>query len=475
MCIILYINTKIFCEGTDMDAEEFELKMKQRPHVVILGAGASVAAIPKGDKNGHVISVMTGFVDKLGLSEVIDKCNLSTDSDNLEDIYMEMYDKPDCGEARSILEKKIEEYFSAFEIPYLPTVYDYLLMGLTGKDLIATFNWDPLLVQAYERCSKIAPSLPELAFLHGNVGIGLCEKDNAVCLMKDGVCLQCGRKLANIPLLYPVKEKNYNSNRYISESWKRLADQLKHAYRVTIFGYSAPKSDAAAINMLKEAWGDWRERNLEEIEIIDIADENSIAKAWEEFIHTHHYSVVRNIFDSSIAKFPRRTCELLFDNTMNVKWIDGRSKGFTEGMDFSDIRRLLMPLMAEEDNNNGSIVLSDPYILGNKDESEESNLGNYKIPEFAQMNIFARELIWMVDEGQTLSIEEVCNHVEAGNIVQYIKNSCGFKNINITVDNVKDVNSILAERYVSEREAQNQGIKNNGLLYLLNLIIDFRL
>lgn len=144
--------------------------------------------------------------------------------------------------------------------------------------------------------------------------------------------------------------------------------------------------------MLKEAWGDWRERNLEEIEIIDIADENSIAKAWEEFIHTHHYSVVRNIFGSSIAKFPRRTCELLFDNTINVKRIDGRGKGFTEDMDFSDIRRLLMPLMAEEDNNNGSTVLSDPYIFGNKDESEESNLENYKIPEFAQMNKFAREL-----------------------------------------------------------------------------------
>ena len=85
--------------------------------------------------------------------------------------------------------------------------------------------------------------------------------------------------------------------------------------------------------------------------------------------------------------------KLLFDNTMNVRWIDGRNMGFTEGMDFSDIRRLLMPLMAEESNNNGSVVLSDPYILGNKDEIEENNWENYKIPKFAQMNKFARELI----------------------------------------------------------------------------------
>lgn len=36
----------------------FEELMKKRPHVVILGAGASCAAIPNGDKNGKKISAM---------------------------------------------------------------------------------------------------------------------------------------------------------------------------------------------------------------------------------------------------------------------------------------------------------------------------------------------------------------------------------------------------------------------------------
>ncbi len=75
----------------DMDYEEYEdyeLTMKQRPHVVILGAGASVAAIPNGDRNGKKISAMAGFIDKLGMSDVIKNCNFSTTSYNLDYIYM---------------------------------------------------------------------------------------------------------------------------------------------------------------------------------------------------------------------------------------------------------------------------------------------------------------------------------------------------------------------------------------------------
>ncbi len=40
-----------------MDPFEFEKVMKSRPHLVILGAGASIAAIPNGDLNGRKTSV----------------------------------------------------------------------------------------------------------------------------------------------------------------------------------------------------------------------------------------------------------------------------------------------------------------------------------------------------------------------------------------------------------------------------------
>ena len=67
-----------------------EFLVKKRPHVVILGAGASCAAIPTGDRNGLRISAMNGFIGRLGLSDVISSANVKTLSDNLEDIYMEL-------------------------------------------------------------------------------------------------------------------------------------------------------------------------------------------------------------------------------------------------------------------------------------------------------------------------------------------------------------------------------------------------
>lgn len=74
----------------EINIQEYEYYMKNRPHVVILGVGASCAAIPSGDKYGRKISAMSGFIDKLGLKEIISKISIHTDSDNLEDIYMEL-------------------------------------------------------------------------------------------------------------------------------------------------------------------------------------------------------------------------------------------------------------------------------------------------------------------------------------------------------------------------------------------------
>ena len=337
---------------------QFEKNCKNRPHVVLLGAGASVATIPNGDKNGKKISAMKEFINKLGLSSVIADINLDTDSDNLEDIYMEMYERRDCDVQRRQLEAAIEDYFAEYELPDSPTIYDYLLLSLTKKDLVATFNWDSLLVEAYMRCSQITTNLPQMAFLHGNVAIATCEKD-LVLGNPYTVCSHCGEMLKKVPLLYPIREKNYHLNPYISMSWKQLGQYLEIAYRLTIFGYSAPKSDQAAINMLKQAWGAVEERNLEEIEIIDIRPEEEIIQSWEEFIHTHHYSVVKNFFKSALGKFPRRTCEMLFDNTQKLFWMHG-DRGFRERMSFEEIKEYLDSLLRDEEI--GNEILMNPYV-----------------------------------------------------------------------------------------------------------------
>ncbi|MBD5543564.1 MAG: hypothetical protein HDR01_04775 [Lachnospiraceae bacterium] len=75
---------------SDITVEELEYYMKNRLHVVALGAGASCAAIPDGDKYGRKISAMSGFIEKLGLGDILSKVELITESNNLEDIYMSL-------------------------------------------------------------------------------------------------------------------------------------------------------------------------------------------------------------------------------------------------------------------------------------------------------------------------------------------------------------------------------------------------
>ena len=59
-----------------------------------------------------------------------------------------------CKEVKVELEATIREYMSSFELPNKATIYDFLVLSLTSKDLIATFNWDPFLVQALSRVQK---------------------------------------------------------------------------------------------------------------------------------------------------------------------------------------------------------------------------------------------------------------------------------------------------------------------------------
>src|SRR6202020_2405541 len=69
------------------------------------------------------------------------------------------------------------------------------------------------------------------------------------------------------------------------------ADEVA-SFIVTIFGYGAPNSDAEAGGLMKRAWGRVAERNLEEIEIIDIRPGAELRDTWSSFIHTHHYRIV---------------------------------------------------------------------------------------------------------------------------------------------------------------------------------------
>ena len=47
-----------------------------RAHTVILGAGATMAAIPNGDKNGKSSVVMDGMLQKLKLDDLLNDVKL---------------------------------------------------------------------------------------------------------------------------------------------------------------------------------------------------------------------------------------------------------------------------------------------------------------------------------------------------------------------------------------------------------------
>lgn len=109
--------------------------------------------------------------------------------------------------------------------------------------------------------------------------------------------------------MYPVEKKDYNSEEYIKGQWDSLQWNLKDADCVTVYGYSAPKSDIEAIELLQNAWGNVNERSMEQFEFIDIQEEQTVLNTWKTFVHSHHYFYSNNYFDSSLARHPRRTVE----------------------------------------------------------------------------------------------------------------------------------------------------------------------
>lgn len=293
---------------------------KLKPHVVIIGAGASVAAFPKGDANGKLLPTMDNLVSTLNLDQVFTKYKFHPKNMNFETIYSELHQDNPNSELIKEIEKKVFDYFSNLSIPDNITLYDHLLLCLREKDVVATFNWDPFLFDAWERCQKYAP-VPQPVFLHGNVRIGYCPKDNYFGKIYTP-CPECNSKLQPIKLLYPVKEKDYTSDIFIKSEWDYLKNKIENAFTLTIFGYGAPETDIEAFILMKNAWKKQSERALELVEFIDIKEKSILAKQWEPFLYSHHYHSYKNFYESRIPNNPRRTCESILHPTIYGKIVE---------------------------------------------------------------------------------------------------------------------------------------------------------
>jgi len=329
---------------------------KKSPHLVILGSGATKAVIPKGDKNGKKTACMDNFLKELRLENILDNVDLKCKSNNIEDIYSELWEREDCVSVKDNLEKKIYEYFKSLEIPDTPILYDLLLLSLRETDCIASFNWDDILIQAYQRVCRITTKLPQLVFLHGNVSAGGCPDDHEYGRIPR-CCHVCDQEYIPSPLLYPIKNKDYTLNRFIKTQWEIFEYFIRKSGKITTWGYNAPSSDIEAKEKMEIAFST-QIRLWQEFEIIDTADENVLNNNWSYFGEkTHdHLRIVKSFFKSSLAEFPRRSVEGYHKRNLGGWWgtstISFREKEYT----FEDLAKLIAPLLGKENIGNFEVI-----------------------------------------------------------------------------------------------------------------------
>ena len=257
------------------------------------------------------------------------------------------------------MEKKLYEYFSNVQLPSFLTIYDLLILSLTEKDCIVSFNWDSLLIQAYNRVAKITWNRPKILFLHGNVGAGVC-KDCMTFGLIQNYCRKCGKPYNAVPLLYPVEQKDYNSDSFIRDQWSVAKYYISKAGKVTIFGYSAPSSNKEASEILKAAFSkhDGVHR-LDAVEIIERPgfNANEISETWQYFfsLTNYHSDIVDSFYNSCLAQAPRRTLQYQYQQFIRGWW--GQPKiHFSKQDTFESVETLLKPLLVNEEQGDYSII-----------------------------------------------------------------------------------------------------------------------
>lgn len=317
------------------------------PHVVILGAGASFAALPDGDKSGRKLPLMNNLVEVIGLEPLLEKYGLEYEGENFEATYDALVYSGEYGELVNEIDLAVEDYFGEMELPDEATLYDYLVLSLREKDIIATFNWDPFLAQAFQRNMNVIgyEHMPSIAFLHGNVAIGICYS----CKTKGwrfNTCDSCGEQFGPSKLLYPVSQKNYSDDGFISSEWESLQHHIKHAYFITVFGYSAPVTDAEARKLMLDVWAENTTRDLAQIDLVDIKPKEELKDNWKDFIVRENYSVQSDFFNTYLSIHPRRSCDAFAMATLQQRpWTDNN---FPTGLSLEQLQEWVEPLVEEE-------------------------------------------------------------------------------------------------------------------------------
>lgn len=272
-------------------------------HLVILGAGSTIATIPNGDKNGEFSYTLYNLLkDKCFTSFVKKVQTKDFQTDDVEALCNQLYkeDKLLYDEFESLVRKK----YASLELPNGFTILDRLVLSLTPNDAIVSFNWDDLVIQAYQRMSEYVPEemLPILAFPHGNAQAVYNNKHYT------SKRIVTSTSWFDSPLNMPVDEIDYNSDVFINSQWHILDFFMRNAQMITFFGYRGPSSDEQDLKHLENLFP--KNEICDKIEIIDKDLESSIqvAKGLKRFkMQPNWLFPCADFWHSTIAKHPRRT------------------------------------------------------------------------------------------------------------------------------------------------------------------------
>lgn len=324
---------------------DFRYQVCSNPHLVILGAGASCAAFPQGDKHERKLPVMKTLAHDLGLKSLLQP-DYGHLLDDFEHLYSTLYHNEQDRDLRLKVDDAVHQYFLDLKVLDEPNLYDYIILSLREKDVIATFNWDPLLMQSYLRHAHLKDHVPQLLFLHGNVAVGICKSCKISGNYYNLICHRCLKPFEKMPLLYPVGKKNYSSNTSIRREWIALKQTFRCAYYITIFGYSAPVTDIDARQLMLDALISNPSRMFSEIDIVDISPEDDVRENWNDFLYSHHYTILNSFKDTMQWWHPRRSCEALASGTLMQDPMSHNP--FPDFKSIAEMHQWISPLIEQE-------------------------------------------------------------------------------------------------------------------------------
>jgi hypothetical protein len=88
-----------------------------RPHVVLLGAGASLAAFPHGDKWGTRLPLMNNLIEVLGLGALLDRHGIAHTGVNFEALYSGLVTSGKHPDMVRAIEASVFSYFHGMRLP----------------------------------------------------------------------------------------------------------------------------------------------------------------------------------------------------------------------------------------------------------------------------------------------------------------------------------------------------------------------